>query len=478
MSTPAELVARGIAFAQSGRWEAALAEFEQCAALVPRDAAIWSNVAFARRNLGRTAEAADAIARALAIDASIADAWNISGLVEQDRRDFDKARSQFARATALNARFAAAWMNLGNSEHALGHASAAQDAFAKALALDARMPELHYNLGLLHQNATGDLERAIGHYREAARLAPDYALAHHNLAHALFLTGRFDEAWREHVWRRGSAREVRPLAGSQRVAIVAEQGLGDILFYLRYAPALQASGTVLDFAGDRRLHPMLARTGLFATLAAKPGELAPAANTILAGDLPLATGSTKVAPPLPLAADRARRDAMLVRLQALGRPPYVAVAWRAGVPKTGLHEVLYKAVPAERLGAALKPLRATFVSVQREPKADEVAAITATLGQPLHDFSAVNADLEDILALMDCTQAYIGVSSTNVHLRASLGREADVLVPFPPEWRWMAAGDSPWFPLARTHRQDRSRDWEPALAALAQQAGTRLIPRT
>jgi len=42
-----------------------------------------------------------------------------------------------------------------------------------------------------------------------------------------------------------------------------------------------------------------------------------------------------------------------------------------------------------------------------------------------------------------------------------------VLVPQPPEWRWMAAGErSPWFPDMPVYRQAISRDWSQALARL------------
>jgi hypothetical protein len=53
----------------------------------------------------------------------------------------------------------------------------------------------------------------------------------------------------------------------------------------------------------------------------------------------------------------------------------------------------------------------------------------------------------------------VGVSSTNMHLAASAGATADVLVPFPPEWRWRLEGDSPWFPGFRVHREDRDGRW-------------------
>jgi hypothetical protein len=67
------------------------------------------------------------------------------------------------------------------------------------------------------------------------------------------------------------------------------------------------------------------------------------------------------------------------------------------------------------------------------------------------------------MALVD---RYVSVSNTNVHLRASAGATAHVLVPHPPEWRWFAEGASPWFPNARVHRQASDGDWRAALADL------------
>jgi hypothetical protein len=70
----------------------------------------------------------------------------------------------------------------------------------------------------------------------------------------------------------------------------------------------------------------------------------------------------------------------------------------------------------------------------------------------VHDFSSVNSDLEEALALMSLVDGYVGVSNTNVHLRAGAGGAAHVLVPPPFEWRWMASGASPWFPVFHVER--------------------------
>jgi hypothetical protein len=53
-----------------------------------------------------------------------------------------------------------------------------------------------------------------------------------------------------------------------------------------------------------------------------------------------------------------------------------------------------------------------------------------------------------------------------MHLAVACGTTADVMVPFPPEWRWGLAGDSPWFPGFRVHRQAPSGDWGEAFSAL------------
>jgi hypothetical protein len=62
---------------------------------------------------------------------------------------------------------------------------------------------------------------------------------------------------------------------------------------------------------------------------------------------------------------------------------------------------------------------------------------------------------------------YVGVSNTNMHLLAGLGKTARVLVTNPPEWRWLhAAETSPWFPGFRLYRQGQDGDWGGALACL------------
>ena len=127
----------------------------------------------------------------------------------------------------------------------------------------------------------------------------------------------------------------------------------------------------------------------------------------------------------------------------------------------------YKEAPAARLAASLRGVDARVVVLQRQPKPGEVADFANALGRPVLDLSALNDDLEAMLALAGLLDDQICVSNTNVHLAAARGRTCRILLPHPPEFRWMAAGaESPWFPGMRLYRQTPDGGWDMAFAAL------------
>jgi hypothetical protein len=176
-------------------------------------------------------------------------------------------------------------------------------------------------------------------------------------------------------------------------------------------------------------------------------------------------------PPAPPIAPLAERlEDMRLRLAAAGPPPYVGMTWRAGTTyeeQTGVAWSLFKEVPVAGLAGALRTAHGTFLALQRRPGAGEIEALAQALARPVHDFTALNDDLEGMLALLALIDEYVGVSNTNMHLRASVGRTARVLVPYPAEWRWMARGrESPWFPGFRVYRQTLTGSWDRALAGL------------
>ncbi len=186
-----------------------------------------------------------------------------------------------------------------------------------------------------------------------------------------------------------------------------------------------------------------------------------------AGDLPLALGmvcADQIPPVFALPPISALVDEMYARLAAAGPPPYIGVTWRAGQRK---HNHLSKIAPIEDIGAALAHCGATLIALQRNPEEGEIDTVAAAAGREVHDFTALNDDLESMLALLGALDDYVCVSNTNVHLMAARGLTCRVLVPFPPEYRWMNAGsESPWFPGTRVYRETRGGGWTGALEEL------------
>jgi len=453
------------------------------------------NAPFARRNdpcpCGSGARYKDCHGKLGAAEPDNALALHSQGYDLCKRGRFEEGLPMLERALALQPLNADFHGSLGIMHYVLGDLPAAIRALERAIELAPAVAEPYSNLAMALRDA-GDPGRALSAVERALELRPDLAAAHLNYALILLALGRFAEAWRAYVWRPQPKVNLRDLgiaatlphatklpdfAADPWITLHGEQGVGDVVFFLRYAASLHARGAKLRFWGDARVEPMLLRSGVVdeALSGAPPRGLDPSRLAWI-GDLPALLGMESEFPAPPrLVPVAARVEAMRARLAPAGPGPYVALTWRAGLARRG-KAVLAKAIDPGLLGAALKGLPVTFISLQREPLAEETRTLERALGTNVADFSAANADLDEMLALLGVVDEYVGVSNTNMHLRASLGRTARVLVPWPPEWRWLREGDaSPWFPGFPLYRAAADGDWSAALGRL--RAGLAAVSR-
>lgn len=477
MSAPAT-IADAFRQLQAGDAAGALATSREVIARQPGHARAYLAAGLALRMMGRLGESRAAIEEAVRLDPADYGAAFEQGMALAALGDADAARDCYRRAAQLRPDFAAAHFALGLDALSRSDWSAAAIALENAVRLDPRNPHALVNYGRLCVRKA-DFARAADLFRAALALTPADEDLPMYLAQVELLRGRWTEGWAAYARRdprlhfeaqcaregapyRVPAREELPGAA---VLIVGEQGLGDEIFFLRFAPALRALGARLSYAGDARLRPLLQRTGLFEEVLAF-GEPPPSGRLrVLSGDLPLSSAES-MPPSLAIAPEAERLEAMRRRLERVGPRPWIGVTWRAGTSTEVVPYALRKSAPIAGLFAAL-PREGTVLSLQREGSFDELESASRALGRPLYDFSTVNADLDDALALVALLDRHVGVSNTNMHLAAAAGATADVLVQFPPEWRWGIEGDSPWFPGFRVYRQLPDGDWSRAFAALA-----------
>lgn len=424
--------------------------------------------ALAAHGRGALDEAAAALDRAARIAPAHPDLLHLRGLVAMGRGATSEAIAWLVRATDAAPGTALYWNNLGFARREAGDLDGAVQALQRAIALQPGYASAHNNLGAtlaaraLYAEAVPCFDAAIG---LSAGQGTEHDDARLNRARAMLCTGRLAAGWDDHRFRptrlgAPQAWRIPAEAAGCTLALAGEQGVGDELFFLRFAPMAMARGALPRFAGDARLAGMAARAGI---ARATGGE----DRRIAIGDLPwvLGCGDADIPPPLrvdPLP-EAMRRVASL--LAPLPRP-LVGVAWRAG-GVAGAHDTTRQLPPA-RLGVALRGARGSFVSVQRNPRPGELAAFSAGAGRPAIDLSGANDDLELLLAVVASLDFLVGVSSTSVHLRCSAGHGSDILVPFPMDWRWRGAGEGsvPWYPGCRAYRQGPDRGWDSQLAGL------------
>ena len=303
----------------------------------------------------------------------------------------------------------------------------------------------------------------------------------------LLAEGRFAEGWREYAWRYripgsepppGLAHTLREDLSGQTVAVMLVQGLGDQLFFLRFVPMVRRRGASVIFACPDKMLAMLAGAPeLDRLIGIDSAELDELSDAVVASvaDLPWLLESNVAPPPFRIAVPAERTAAWSERLAALGPPPYLGLTWRAGTGRQVTSEfapaglaALYKEIDIPALARAVRGWPGTLLALQRHPESGEIAALSRAAERKLHDLTGLNERLDDMAAVLALIEEYAGVSNTNMHIRAAVGKAARVLVPYPPEYRWMHSGQtSPWFPGFRVYRQPASMDWTQALRELA-----------
>jgi tetratricopeptide (TPR) repeat protein len=458
---------------QSGQREKAIAALRRLTERSPGNADAWFNLGNFYRAERRFDEAAAAFRRAAQLEPTRAPAHVNLGYVLVQRGRFDEAESALRFALEIFPDEPDLLVNLAQIRRVaqcLGEALAALD---RCVALAPQHPGYRVTRALVLLDL-GEHERALAELDSVIRDHPDAADAHFARAQLLLSIGRHAEGWREYLWRPPRARwlaaEGRPFAtatpslGSLRgkpVVICGEQGLGDVLFFLRFAPLVERLAASLHLDVEPRLRAILP-----ARWAAPPG---PDAIRILAGDLGAIVGG-EVVPSLRLEPPASRIGQARERLARCGPPPYLGLTWQGGQRWEDMTEpgaTLFKRVAPEALGGALRQSRATLISMQRNPSPRDLASLASAAGRPAHDFSDVNDDLAAALAALSLLDDYVAVSNTNVHLRDSLARPTRALVTQPAEWRWGVGGErSAWLAHALLYRQAGDGAWDGALARL------------
>ncbi len=374
---------------------------------------------------------------------------------------------------------ARAWVLLGAALLRLDDLDGSMAASARAIALDAQLPLAHCNLGAAHAERF-EMAEAHACYDRALALDPDHAQTHVNRALAWLLAGDFARGFPEYEWRWRLTDVFRrpvphpelrwggePMPG-QTLLLYAEQGSGDVLQMMRFAPAMRAAGTRVVVRCGQPLARLL-RTSELADEVSPDGADVPAFDrhaSLMSVPGLLGTTLHTIPHDVPYIRPEAR---MLERWRTRLYPEHgfrIGLCWQ-GNPhhdrdrQRSIHATLLAPL------AAVPGVR--WVSLQKgNGSVIDLPFEAFDLAPLLHDFA-------DTAAAVMQLDLVITVDTAVAHLAGALGRPVWILLPFASDWRWLRDRiDSPWYPTARLFRQDKRGDWPDVIARVAKAAAKQL----
>jgi tetratricopeptide (TPR) repeat protein len=473
-----------------GQRDQAIGRYREAIRLRPDCAEAHNNLGNVLREEGRLDEAIACYRRARELRPGSVDVLTNLAAALANQGEFAAAEESARRAIALAPGCAEAHGSLGAALRCLGRLEAAEAAYREAIRLRPDCAEAHGNLGavLADQGQEEKLAEACAEFEAALRLAPENHAARKRLAQTLLALGDFARGWAEYEARlklpghTGSTFceprwEGEPLKG-RTILLHAEQGLGDTLQFVRYAPLVQARGgrvvvecpgplrrLLAGCAGIDRVVPQGAALPAF-DLHAPLMSLPKVFGTTLAN---VPARVPYIVPDAGLAACWARALAGLDGLK-------VGIAWQ-GNPQYRRDRV--RSIPLVHFEPLARIAEIRLISLQKGFGTEQLAALDGRfpvldLGGQLDEQHGGFMDTAAIMASLDL----VITSDTAVpHLAGALGVPVWLALPYAPDWRWLLdRQDSPWYPTMRLFRQGEPGDWRSVFAAMAEALEARPFP--
>ncbi|HVX10533.1 MAG TPA: tetratricopeptide repeat protein [Pirellulales bacterium] len=509
----------GNALKEQGRRQEALAGYEQAVRLKADFAEAYNNLGNLQRELGQLDDAAANCRAALRLKPDMPDAHNNLGAVYSAQKRWEDAVASYRQALALRADHAEARSNLATALREVGQVDEAIVHYRQALTQRPDFAEAHGGLAMA-LSQQGDLDGALASCEQALRLRPNLASAHLSMGFVLselgrrdealaccaraleldsdmpdahknrslvwLLEGRFTEGWDEYEWRWKCPElperpfpqprwDGAPLEG-RKILLHAEQGLGDTLHFVRYAPLVRERGGHVIVVCQRPLVSLLSRCEGVESVVAQ-GDALPAFDThapLLS--LPRIFGTTldnipadvPYLCPLPELVERWHAE--------LATTPgfKVGIAWQGS--RTHRRD-RGRSIPLARFAPLAELAGVRLYSLQKNFGQEQIAQVG--FGDRIVDLSPRLETFEDTAAVVQNLDLVISCDTSLVHLAGGLGRPVWTAVAVVPDWRWLLdRDDTPWYPTMRLFRQARRGDWqevfERIVAALAERAGVPL----
>ncbi len=331
--------------------------------------------------------------------------------------------------------------------------------------LEPKSAEAVYNLGLVLKDL-GQFDTALACFERTLSINPEHVDCHWDQALTFLTMGDLVRGFTEYEWRWRRADspprnftqplwDGAPLDG-RTILLHQEQGFGDMIKFVRYAPMVKELGGIVLVECQPELARLFTGAPGVDRVVLKGAPLPPFDVYAPMLSLPRILGTTldTIPAPCPYLARPERHNIFLPNM-SLGDLK-IGVSW-AGKP-THRNDRNRSCPFSHFLELAGVP-NTTMFSLQKGKPAAEIGQCACTA--LVTDLAPALQDFADTAAVISQLDLIITVDTAPAHLAGAMGREVWVLVPYVPDWRWLTRReDTPWYPTMRLFRQSRPGAWE------------------
>jgi tetratricopeptide (TPR) repeat protein/ADP-heptose:LPS heptosyltransferase len=476
----------GLLLQDKGNTDEAITYYQKALQLNPNLADAYNNIGNAYREKGQFDQAIIYCKKALQFNPNFADAYNNLGYALHEKEQFNDAISYYQKALKLNPQMADAYNNLGLALQRLGQTDEAITYYQKALSIDNNFSDAYNNLGLAYHDK-GQIEEALRQYQKALKIKPDSVFPHWNMSLSLLLSGNFAEGWKEYEWRWKTKYSMprnfsQPLwdgtdINGKTILLHGEQGFGDSIQFIRYAPLVAARGAQIIIECQKELVSLL-KTAACVEQVIAHGDPLPEFDVhcpLMSLPLVFNTNPGTIPAQIPyLHADKKSVQRWKEKLLSDGPNVKIGLAW-AGRPTHTMNR--FRSLNLNTFAPLTRIHNADYYSLQKGNESEQ--AINPPQRMRLINHTSDLIDFADTAALIQNLDLVISVDTAVAHLAGALGKPVWTLLPFSPDWRWMLKReDSPWYPTMRLFRQQKPGEWELVISKIMEALNRFLNPQT
>ena len=449
--------------------------FDRALVLCDSNAQVLSNCASNLRSLGQFNLALECLNKALALDPNFAVAHFNRANLFRETGQYSEAIDSYNTALLLDPNYAESFNNLGNTLRDLGRLHEALIVYVKALLLRPKHGPAHNNVATTF-HSLGDLVEARASYDAGLLEAPGCSDLKFNKSLLLLLSGDYQGGWELYESRLEMDDLKKKLPAfdeprwdgcediiGKRLFIHEEQGLGDLIHFCRYVPALIDKGVEVFLETPKALAPLLK-------------TLHPKVRLVLTGarppdfdfycplmSLPFAAKTTldTISGAAYLSSDKARVAQWKARIGE-SKAAQIGLVWSGNSAHRNDH---HRSIELQDLLPILDKSH-DWHSLQKEYRPNDIDVMECQTKIIQHQDEL--SDFADTAALIENLDLVITVDTSVAHLAGSLGKPVWILLPKVPDYRWMLdRSDTPWYRSARLYRQSALGDWTDVLEKVA-----------